>query len=159
MVKINVTIRKISTHNASEELNSHCKEYFNQKFHLYPKTSRDLIRHRRFIPLQTDIDKFFRIITEQEIQTIFRNMNMHICEKIVNFIGRRQRWRVLVNNIEYVYCGKTKYKYDMGSIRHQGTRRIRLFQGNSLHANDRILFLIFTCSKKTNIEANPFIHQ
>ena len=148
LVKMYAIIRGISTHDASEELNRHCKDYFNQKFHLHPKIFQDLIRHRRFIPHQTDVDKFFRMMTEQEVQTVFGNLNMHICEKIVTHIGRGQRWRLLVDNTEYAYYGKTKTKYDMGSMRHQGTRRIRLFQGHSLHASDMTLFYDFHLLQK-----------
>ncbi len=64
---------------------------FYKKFKLRPKIFWDFKRKRSFIPNQLDVDKFFKLLTEKEVQTIIGNANMRICERILTPIGRGQR--------------------------------------------------------------------
>lgn len=149
MVKLYALARQISVHVAAEGLNAFLVKHYKTKFHLKPKRFADEIRNRRFVPHQTDVDKFFRRLSLKEIQNLFGNINMALCRNIAQYFGSSQKWRFLVDNTEYPYYGKTKTPYEQGTFKkHMGTRTIRLFQGHSTHCQNITLFTDFYLLQK-----------
>ncbi|MHA1521558.1 MAG: hypothetical protein ACTSRK_15360, partial [Promethearchaeota archaeon] len=107
MVKLYAITRQISVHVAAEGLNAYVTKYYKNKFRLTVKSFSDHKRKRRFIPHQTEVDKFFRRFSEKQVQNLFGNINMALCRKISQFFGSSQKWRFLVDNTEYPYYGDT----------------------------------------------------
>jgi len=149
MVKLYAITRQISVHVAAEGLNAYVTKYYKKKFRLTAKTFADHKRKRRFIPHQTEVDKYFRRFPEKEVQNLFGNVNMALCRKISQFFGTSQKWRFLVDNTEYPYYGDTITPYEQKSFkRHMGTKTVRLFQGHSVHCQNITLFTDFYLMQK-----------
>ncbi|WP_457557356.1 hypothetical protein [Candidatus Harpocratesius sp.] len=64
LVKLYAMVTKQSTTYASEFLNHYfVRHYYRSKFFII-KEFRDGVRKRRLVPHQTDVDKFFRLLSE-----------------------------------------------------------------------------------------------
>ncbi len=87
MVKLYALARQISVHIAAEGLNDYLVKYFKNKYNLSPKIFKDTKRKRRFVPHQTDVDKFFRCLTANEVQNLFGKILMALCRKIARHYG------------------------------------------------------------------------
>jgi hypothetical protein len=149
MVKLYAMVRQISVHVAAEGLNAYITEHYFTKYNLKPKTFCDKMRKRRFMPHQTDVDKYFRRFSEEEVQNLFGNINMALCRQIAQHFGELQQWRFLVDNTEYPYYGKTSTAYEQKTFKHHmGTKTIRLFQGHSVHCQNITLFTDFYLLQK-----------
>ena len=159
MVKLYALAKGVSIHTAAETLNRFCILHFRNKIHLTPKEYCDNIRHRRLVPHQTDVDKFFRRLSEREVQNLFGNLNMALCRKIMQFLKHGQTWRFLVDNTTYPYYGAKTPPFDIGTIRHQGTRVCRMFQGHSLHGCDITLFYDFYLLRKGQYRSKSIPHS
>ena len=83
MVKLYAIARGISTEIASESLNAYLMNHYKTKYHLNPKKYSDGFRKRRFIPHRTEVDKYFRRLSDKGILNLFGNLNMEICRKII----------------------------------------------------------------------------
>jgi hypothetical protein len=149
MVKLYALVREISLHVSAEGLNAFLVKHYQSKYHLAIKNFEDGKRHRRLVPHQTDVDKFFRLLSKKECQTLFGNINMAMCRKIAQYFGLSQRWRFLVDNTEYPYYGKTSTPYEQRTFkRHMGTKTVRMFQGHSVHSQNITLFTDFYLLQK-----------
>ncbi len=156
MVKLYAIIRQISVHVAAEGLNAYVTKYYAKNHNLTPKTFADNKRKRRFIPHQTEVDKYFRRFSEKEVQDLFGNTLMALCRKIAKFFGLSQKWRYLVDNTEYPYYGKTITPYEQKTYkRHMGTKTVRLFQGHSVHCQNITLFTDFYLLQKGKCRLLP----
>ncbi len=148
-VKLYALVRQTSVHVAAEGLNEFLVKYYKSKFNLKPKRFIDNLRRRRFVPHQTEVDKFFRRFSVKGVQNLFGNGNMALCRKIAQHFGLNQKWRFLVDNTEYPYYGKTATPYEQGTYkRHMGTRTVRMFQGHSVHCQNITLFTDFYLLQK-----------
>lgn len=147
--KLYAIIRKCPTNVATEGLNAYITDYYKEQYQLQPKIFADGKRKRRFIPHQTDVDKYFHRLTQKEVQDLFGNILMALCRKIAASFDSRQKWRFMADNTEYAYYGKTKTPFEQGSKRkHQGTKKIRLFQGHGIHCQNLTLFTDFYLLQK-----------
>ena len=149
MVKLYALLQQISVHVAAEGLNDHVSKFFEENYNLTAKEFSDNKRKRRFIPHQTEVDKYFRRFSEKEVQNLFGNINMALCRKIVKYYGTSQKWRFMVDNTEFPYYGETKTPYEQKTYkRHMGTKTIRLFQGHAVHCQNITLFTDFFLLQK-----------
>jgi len=149
MVKLYALVRQISVHVAAEGLNDYLVKHFEKEHHIFPKTFSDQKRRRRFVPHQTDVDKYFRRFTKTEVHNLFGNINMALCRKIAQFFSTSQKWRFLVDNTEFAYYGKTRTGFEQKTFkRHMGTKTIRLFQGHAVHCQNITLFTDFYLLQK-----------
>lgn len=149
MTKIYAILCQCPTHVASEGLNAYITKYYAKNHKMYPKTFSDGRRKRRFVPHQTDIDKYFRRFSEKDVHNLFGNVLLALCRKIASKYDSRQKWRFMADNTEYAYFGKTKTPYEQGSKRrHMGTKKIRLIQGHGLHCQNLTIFTDFYLLRK-----------
>jgi hypothetical protein len=143
LVKFYAMVTKSSTTAASESLNHYFTQYYQKKVRKRIKTFSDSLRKRRLVPHQTDVDKFFRLLTEKEVLDLFGNvlseLNLIIRKKVIG--GSKMRY--LVDNTEYAYYGVLNHPFEVGTNRHQGTYKCRLFQGMALQGCGLTLFSEF----------------
>jgi len=149
MIKLYAIASQISVHVAAERINTYLKEHFQCKYHLKPKLFHDNFRHRRLVPHQTDVDKYFRRLTQNEVQNLFGNLNMTLCRKISRYTGENQQWRFIADNTEFPYYGTTQTPFEQKTFKkHMGTKRVRMFQGHVVHSQHITLFTDFYLLQK-----------
>jgi hypothetical protein len=124
-------------------MNQNYARYYREKFHLSLKFYGDRLRSRRLVPHQTDVDKFFRRLTEKEVHFIFGNLLNAVNRTIRQKIIGGSKLRVLVDNTEYAYYGHAHHPFEIGTHRHPGTQKARLFQGIALQGSGMTLFSEF----------------
>jgi len=132
-----------STHDAAEYLNKRCKSLLmqNKKFktHLF----RDNLRERRVIPHQTEIDKYFRRLSEKEVKNLFGSILDGINELIYRFIARDRSWTTIADNTKYPYYGTTNATKHMKALHLPGTKYAWFFQGISVLSKNIHLYTDF----------------
>jgi hypothetical protein len=143
LTKFYALVTKQSTAAGSEALNRHLEHHYWKKYHLNLKPFGDRIRYRRLVPHQTDIDKFFRLLTENEIHFLFGNLLANFNQKIRKAKIGGSKLRLLVDNTEYPYYGKLHPPYEVGTHRQPGTHKARLFQTMALQGCGMTLFTEF----------------
>jgi len=149
LVKLYALLTKKSTDWASETLNKAFRNYFAEKYHLHLKQYADHSRHRRLIPHQTEVDKFFRRFTEKEVLSVFGNLLTALNRQAQSrYIGGTSM-RLIVDNTEYGYYGKPTPPFDIGTTRMQGTKVCRMFQGHAIHGCGMTLFTDFKLLRKS----------
>lgn len=137
-----------STEKAANRLNRQIQQYYADRFRLNLKLFQDGKRKRRLIPHQTDVDKFFRLFTEKEVNTLFGNLIMALNKEIFKSQIGSSKFRFLVDNTEYGYYGIPNPMYDIGTNRKPGTKVCHMFQGHVLQGSGMTLFLDFFLLKK-----------
>ncbi len=103
----------------------------------------DGVRKRRLVPHQTEVDKFFRKLSEKDVHFIFGNILNRLNQEIRRLGIWGSKMRLLVDNTEYPYSGKPKPPFEVETHKQQGTRKSRLFQGMVLHGCGMTLFSEF----------------
>ncbi|QEE15540.2 transposase [Promethearchaeum syntrophicum] len=147
-VKFYALITSTPIERASERLNNWLVlQYFN-KYKLKPKNFQDGVRKRRLVPHQTDVDKFFRLLSEKEVNMLFGNLLMNVVLKVKARCIGGSKLRFLVDNTEYAYYGKPNSLFEIGTNRKPGTRFCRMFQGHALHGSGMTLFTDFYLLQK-----------
>lgn len=147
-VKLYAVINNRSVHWAAESLNRYLLRIHNRKFSLHSKRYSDKKRFRRLIPHQTDVDKFFRLFSENEVHYVFGNCLTALSDRIRKKALNGTKMKMMVDNTEYAYYGCPQPPYDIGTNRKQGTKRCHLFQGLCLHGNGITLFTEFRALQK-----------
>jgi len=143
LVKIYAMVTKQSTAAGAESLNRHFQRHYREKFRLQVKPFSDMKRHRRLIPHQTDVDRFFGMLTENEVHFIFGNVLATLNQKIRKETIGGSKLHLLVDNTEYPYYGRLQPPFEVGTHRQPGTRKARLFQGMALQGSGMTLFSEF----------------
>ncbi|MCF2141372.1 MAG: hypothetical protein K9W44_15040 [Candidatus Lokiarchaeota archaeon] len=143
LVKLFALASKKSIDYASDYLNKLLSKHYRKKFNLKLKTFRDGIRKRRLVPHQTDVDKFFRRLSENDVHFIFGNLLNHVNQKIRSHSIGGSKMRLLVDNTEYSYYGKLRPPFEVGTHKQPGTRKARLFQGMAIQGCGMTLFSEF----------------
>lgn len=143
IVKLYALTRGWSTHQAAQYLNDVLKERFLEKYDLNPKVYRDGKRKRRFIPHQTEVDKFYNRIAEQEVKTIFGGLLDYFTQKILREQCQKRSWTCMVDNTKYPYYGEVDPQKHLGFHKLPGTKVAWFFQGVSMHSEDIHVFLEF----------------
>jgi len=136
------------THQAAELLNTYVIDQLpeDQKKRLHQYT--DQKRTRRMIPHQTDVDQFFRRLTEQDVKILFGGLLDYIVQKIVQEQTPNRSWLSIVDNTKYAYYGKINPVKHIGSNHLPGTKVAWMIQGISFHSSDIHLYTDFhTLSK------------
>ncbi|MHA1775905.1 MAG: hypothetical protein DRO88_11845 [Promethearchaeia archaeon] len=85
----------------SDYLNKLLSEHYQRKFNLKLKKFSDGVRKRRLVPHQTDVDKFFRRLSEKDIHFIFGNILNRLNQEIRRWTIRGSKMRLLVDNTKY----------------------------------------------------------
>ena len=67
LVKLYAITEKMSTEWASETLNAEFSFQIEQRYHRKLKTFTDGIRRRRMVPHQTDVDRFFKRMSQNRL--------------------------------------------------------------------------------------------
>jgi hypothetical protein len=142
-VKLYALTKSSTVETASEILNKWLTRHYYNKYKLKPKNFKDGIRKRRLVPHQTDVDKFFRLLSEKEVNMLFGNLLMNVVQKIKAKCIGGSKLRFLVDNTEYAYYGKPNTPFEIGTNRKPGTRFCRMFQGHALHGSGMTLFTDF----------------
>lgn len=75
-------ITKQSTTYAAEFLNRMFTRHYIKSKQLYVKNYNDRKRKHRLVPHQTDVDKFFRLLSGSDVHFIFGNLLSYINQKI-----------------------------------------------------------------------------
>lgn len=147
-VKLYAIAKGIPTERAADILNNKLIAYYRVNFDLNIKKFRDQTRTRRFIPHQTDVDKFFRLFSKNEVKQFFGNLLMALNREIFRRLDLSGSFRLLVDNTEYGYYGNPIPPYNVGTTRKQGTKNCHLFQGHALQGADLTLFTDFELLEK-----------
>jgi hypothetical protein len=132
-----------SIHDAAEHLNKRCKKDILRHRKIKPQKFTDNLRERRFIPHQTEIDKYFRRLTEKEVKTLFGSILDGINEYIYRHITKDRSWTVIADNTKYPYYGAIDATKHMRAPYLPGTKHAWFFQGISVISKDIHLFTDF----------------
>jgi hypothetical protein len=143
LVKLYAMVTKQSVDYASDHLNQWLARHYRHRYKLHLKKYRDGLRKRRLVPHQTDVDKFFRRLSEKDVHFIFGNILNRLNQEIRRSAIGSSKLRLLVDNTEYPYFGKLRPPFEVGTHKQQGTRKARLFQGMGLHGCGMMLFSEF----------------
>ncbi len=148
LVKLYALISNVSTHDAAEELNmlrhQHSASNIDSKRKLYA----DNIRKSRYIPHQTDVDKFIRNLSEKDIKILCRGLLDYLNQKIVKKIAPNRTWWSMADNTKYPYYGPKNPIKHIKYHKFQGTSYGWFFQGISMVSKDIHLYTdIFSLSK------------
>lgn len=133
----------MSTHDASEYLNERCKNALIEAGKYKLQIFRDNKRKRRIIPHQTDIDKFFRCLSETEIKTLFKIILDEINAYICRFIARDRTWTAIADNTKYPYYGMIDSNKHIKATYLPGTKHAWFFQGISVLSKNIHLYTDF----------------
>lgn len=142
-VKLYALVSKQSTTAASESLKKYFSLQYRDKFHVHLKPFGDGKRHRRLVPHQTDVDKFFRRLSEKDVHFIFGNVLCALNRKIRDLTIGGSKMRLLVDNTEYPYYGIPQPPFEMGTHKQKGTQKARMFQAMALQGCGVTLFSEF----------------
>jgi hypothetical protein len=142
-VKLYSFCEDISTYRASTRLNDLAWARKKRETQVDPYLYRDQTRYRRCFPHQTDVDKFFRLLTESEVKTIFGGILDYLIRKIVFSTYERRSWTAIVDNTKYPYYGKPNPQKHIGTHNLPGTKVAWYFQGISLQSEQMHLFVDF----------------
>lgn len=143
LVKMYAMIKGMSTHNAAEYLNAYLSRKIERQFCQQIKSFSDGIRKRRLVPHQTDVDKFFSLLSEKEVQYIFGNALAELNRRIKKSRIGGSKLHFIVDNTKYPYYGSDRTLYEVGANGLPGTRRCRMFQAYLLHGCGMSLFTEF----------------
>lgn len=147
-VKLYALTVDLSIYQASQYLNRIAADRFLEKYKIVPKEYQDGKRKRRFIPHQTDVDKFFNRLTEKEVKTIFGGLLDYFAQKIMKEKCQNRSWTCMVDNTKYAYYGKLDPQKHIGCNKLPGTRVAWFYQGVSMQSEDVHLFLEFNSLTK-----------
>lgn len=148
LVKLYAMVKGWSTHCAAEYLNEYLSRRIERKECNDLKIFADGKRQRRLIPHQTDVDNFFSLLSERDVQFIFGNVLMSLDRKIKNSMIGGAKMHLIIDNTKYANYCSFKSLYDIGSNGLKGTKHCRMFQAYMLHGCDLSLFTEFQLLKK-----------
>ncbi len=140
---------------ASERLNKYFFSRLRKRMKLKRKIFSDGIRQRRLIPHQTEVDKFFRLLTKAEVHTIFGNILTELNLRIKRDDFGSSKMRFLADNTKYAYYGKKITSHEIGTMGMPGTRYCRMIQGHALNGCGMTLFTDFYAVEKGKYRAAP----
>jgi hypothetical protein len=106
MVKYYSFIYDMSPTDAAEELNYLCTRHFALHHKRTPLVYKDKKRKHRFYPHQTDVDKFYRGLTEKTAINVFKSVLDRITQWILNQFITTRSWNFIADNTKYPYYGK-----------------------------------------------------
>lgn len=127
----------------TEDLNERFKKWLEKHHHIKLKIFADGKRHRRAIPHQTEVDKFFRRLTEKEIQQIFGQVLMEINKRIKKKVMGGAKVRFYADNTQYPYYGNDRTSFEIKGHDLPGTKYCRMIQGHQLYSCGISLFTDF----------------
>jgi hypothetical protein len=148
-------LKDISVTSAAQKLNRILTAKYQNKFYLKMKKFHDNVRSRRLIPHQTDVNKFFRLLSEKEMQFIFGNLLMALNSEIRQRIIGSGNMCFIADNTKYAYYGKDRSAYELGTTHLPGTHFSHQFQAHAIHAAGSTLFTDFFLLQKGIYRAKP----
>jgi hypothetical protein len=137
------TIKAMSIHCAAEYLNMYLCRKIERRFCRQLKLFADGIRKRRLVPHQTDVDNFFSMLSEDEVQYIFGNVLMELNRRIKNSKIGGAKLHFIVDNTKFPYYGPDRTSHEVGSNGLKGTRYCRMFQAFLLNGCGMSLYTEF----------------
>lgn len=108
-----------------------------------PQKFTDNLRERRYIPHQTEIDKYFRRLIEKEVKILFGSILDRINEYIYRYIAKDRSWTIIADNTKYPYYGTIDSNKHMRAPYLPGTKYAWFFQGIFVISKDIHLFTDF----------------
>ena len=132
-----------STHHAAETLNAAFSARLAGEGKFRPRGFQDGARRRRVVPHQTDVDKFFRRLSERDVSTIFGGVLDAWVQEITKRLGKRRAWKFIADNTKYPYYGKRNPAKHIKAPHLPGTKHAWMFQGNSVASGGIHLFVDF----------------
>jgi len=130
-------------HHAANELNESAWDAYQQVHHMERPAFRDGRRRRRLVPHQTEIDKFYRHLSESEVKMIFGGILDYLVQKIMKEVCAWRNWVAIVDNTKKPFYGKRDPLKHMGSHNLPGTNVAWFFQGISIQSEQIHLFIDF----------------
>ena len=143
LVRFYALLANRSTHYAAETLNADLSARLTAEGLFYPFRYQDRKRRRRVVPHQTDVDKFFRCLTERDVRTIFGGVLDAWVRAIANRVGRGRTWKFIADNTKFPYYGKKDPHKHIQAPRLPGTKHAWMFQGCSITSENLHLFVDF----------------
>lgn len=142
-VKLYALSEGISMHKAANELNDYIIANSKDSDLRFGKPYADGKRARRFVPHQTDVDLFFRELSESDVKLLFGGLLDCYVHKIVKEQVPGRSWLSMVDNTKEPYYGEPDPLKHIGADKLQGTKVAWFFQGISIHSQDIHLFTDF----------------
>ncbi|MHA1896964.1 MAG: hypothetical protein ACTSU2_06160, partial [Promethearchaeota archaeon] len=137
MPKLLSLITKHSLSFTAEALNRYAIFILHKKKKVLPKMFADNKRSRRLVPHQTDIDKFFRKLSELEVMAIFGGIIDYLNQKIIKEYLPGRTWIFAVDNTKYPYYGtRIDPKKHIKAKELPGTSVAWFFQEYMIHSQD-----------------------
>jgi hypothetical protein len=143
LVRFYAEMAHLSTGYASKTLNADFSARLAAEGKFTPYTYKDGKRHRRVVPHQTDVDKFFRRLSERDVKTIFGGVLDAWVQAITAKVGKNRSWKFIADNTKFPYYGKRDPSKHIKSPRLPGTKHAWMFQGCSVASGDLHLFVDF----------------
>jgi hypothetical protein len=143
LVVLYAQIKNISTADASEQLNDACKECILHYYKKAPKIFADKKRHRRYIPHQTDVNKFLRCLSEKDIMNLQLVFLDRFNREIMNSLGGKRTWKIIADNTKYPYYGTLDPIKHIQNHKLPGTKHAWMFQGISALSGTIQIYLNF----------------
>jgi hypothetical protein len=143
LVRFHALLTHSSTHYSAETLNADFSARLAAIGQFVPRAYKDGMRHRRIVPHQTDVDKFFRRLSERDVKTIFGGVLDAFVQAITAKVGKKRSWKFIADNTKFPYYGKRDPKKHIKSPRLPGTKHAWMFQGCSVVSEDLHLFVDF----------------
>ncbi len=142
-VRFYALLANCSTHHAAETLNTAFTASLMAGGKYQPQLFRDGARRRRVVPHQTDVDKFFRRLSERDVRTIFGGVLDAWVQEITANVGQRRAWKFIADNTKFPYYGKKDPRKHIKAPHLPGTKHAWMFQGNSVASAGIHLFADF----------------
>ncbi|WP_371805378.1 hypothetical protein [Candidatus Lokiarchaeum ossiferum] len=147
--KLYALTRQISVHVASEGLNAFLVRHYKSKYRLQPKRFQDKVRHRRFIPHQTDVDKFFRRLSKKKFKisleiSIWPSVARSLLSLVL--LKNGDSWSIIRNILIMVQL-RPRMNRRPSSVT-WCIKTVRMFQGHSTHCQNITLFTDFYLLQK-----------
>ena len=142
-VKLYATCTGDTIDEAAEYLNNKFKRILIEKKVFKEKIYKDKKRKRRIIPHQTDVDKFFRRLSESDVKMVLRAANDKFIDIINKKIIPRRSWTGMVDNSKYPYYGAIDEDKHINAPHLPGTKCAWFIQGVSIHSLNIHLFTDF----------------
>jgi hypothetical protein len=143
IVRFYAQVANLSTHHAAETLNATFTARLMVEGKFHRKVFQDGKRCRRVVPHQTDVDKFFRRLSERDVRTIFGGVLDAWVQEITAQVGTRRAWKFIADNTKFPYYGKRDPRKHIKAPHLPGTKHAWMFQGNSVVSEGIHLFVDF----------------
>lgn len=141
--KVYAIICNKSLHRACEQLNTLCWRHVVKEKKRKILIYQDNKRKRRLIPHQTDVDRFFRRLSMQEIKYIFGGVLDFIVIRILDLHAKRRTWKLIADNTKDPFYGELDPKYHVKYPGLPGTKYAWFCQGLSILSKDIHLYVDF----------------